>query len=193
MLESRLNGPATQRGHVSTRRRMIRLAAVVAALGATRTGDTGNVAARKRRRNRCVGCILEKAHCVKGTCVPRERTAPQRATCTRWILSGGPERSSPIVVDDGLLVRVVGQAGDLIGDADQWVSTLSPVAFAANVGDILEMQAFDANPACRSLSPLWLHCATTGKKRLLFAGNSDGCAEGRAPGRFVYQQFSVSV
>ena len=162
-----------KRMEISSRRGFLRLIGGAGALGAAEAVATSAGSARKRRRNRCMGCVLEKAHCVNGKCVPR----PQRAiTCTRWILSGGPEQSAPIVVDDGLLVRVVGQPGEIIGDADQWVSSLSPVAFTAFVGDVLEVQAFDASPECRSLSPLWLHCATSGKKRQLFAGNSDGSA-----------------
>ena len=61
------------------------------------------------------------------------------------------------------------------------------------IGQSIGVVARDVNPACRSLSPLWLHCATSTQKRQLFAGNNDGCAPGRTAGTFVSEVYTISV
>ena len=124
---------------------------------------------------------------IVGPCPDR----PQTAVCTSWILSGGPERTTPIVADDDLQVMVNGVT--VFNDADGKATAVPPIAFPAQVGDSLGVIARDANPACRSLSPLWLHCATTGQKRQLFAGNNDGCAPARTAGTFVSEVFTISL
>jgi hypothetical protein len=67
------------------------------------------------------------------------------------------------------------------------------VTFTAQVGDTLSVLAKDVNAACRSLSPLWLHCASTGQKRMLYAGNTDGCAPGRTPSYFHSAEYTISL
>ena len=70
---------------------------------------------------------------------------------------------------------------------------MSAVSFTAQVGEELEVLAKDVNPPCRSLSPLWLHCATTGQKRMLYAGNTDGCDPGRTPDVFHSADYTISL
>jgi hypothetical protein len=115
----------------------------------------------------------------------------QQAVCTSWIVSGGPDRTTPISVDDDLRMMVNGV--NVLNDADGKAGNLPPVAFAAQVGDSLGVVANDVGVACRSLSPLWLHCATTGQKRQLSAGNNDGCAPGRTAGTFFSEVFTISL
>ncbi len=110
---------------------------------------------------------------------------------TPWILSGGPDRATPIVADDDLQVMVNGVS--VFNDGDGKATAVPPVAFTAQAGGTLGVVARDAVPSCRSLSPLWLHCATTGQKRQLFAGNNDGCAPGRTAGTFVSEVFTISL
>jgi hypothetical protein len=118
--------------------------------------------------------------------------ATQPVACTSWILSGGPNPVDRIVVDDDLVIDHYvdgGQVYTLFRDRDKQASSLQPIRFKAFVGDTLRIGAYDENPACRSLSPLWLHCATTGQKRQVFAGNNDGCAPGRTAGAYYVDEF----
>ena len=115
-----------------------------------------------------------------------------QAACTSWILSGGPDPGASIVVDDDLVIDHYvdgGQVYTLFRDRDRKANTWQPIRFKAFVGDTLRIGAYDENPACRSLSPLWLHCATTGEKRQVFAGNNDGCAPGRPAGAYFVDEF----
>jgi hypothetical protein len=117
---------------------------------------------------------------------------PQPVACTSWILSGGPNPGDSIVVDDDLVIDHYvdgGQVYTLFRDRDKKANTWQPIRFKAFVGDTLRIGAYDENPACRSLSPLWLHCATTGEKRQVFAGNNDGCAAGRTAGAYFVDEF----
>ena len=118
--------------------------------------------------------------------------APPQVACTSWILSGGPDQGASIVVDDDLVIDHYvdgGQVYTLFRDRDKKANTWQPIKFKAFVGDTLRIGAYDENPACRSLSPLWLHCATTGQKRQVFAGNNDGCAAGRTAGAYYVDEF----
>jgi hypothetical protein len=115
----------------------------------------------------------------------------QPAACTSWIFSGGPDRTTPIGVDGDLLIMVNGV--NVLNDANGLAGSIPPVAFPAEVGQSLGVVARDVNPACRSLTPLWLHCASTGQKRQLFAGNNDGCAPVRTAGTFVSEVYTISV
>jgi hypothetical protein len=115
----------------------------------------------------------------------------QNGVCTSWILSGGADPNASIVVDDDLQVMVNGTVLQP-EDKDGMASTLAPFKFTANPGASLGIVARDANPAARSLSPLWLHCATKpDQKRQLFAGNNDGAAPGRVAGTFVSEVYTI--
>jgi hypothetical protein len=127
-----------------------------------------------------------------GPCPVNPGGQTQPAACTSWILSGGPNPGDSIVVDDDLVIDhyvAGGQIYTLFRDRDKQANTLQPIKFKAFVGDTLRIGAYDENPACRSLSPLWLHCATTGEKRQVFAGNNDGCAPGRTAGAYYVDEF----
>jgi len=118
--------------------------------------------------------------------------ATPQVACTSWILSGGPDQGAQIAVDDDLVIDHYvdgGQVYTLFRDRDKKANTFQPIKFKAFVGDTLRIGAYDENPACRSLSPLWLHCATTGDKRQVFAGNNDGCAPGRTAGAYFVDEF----
>ena len=209
-------------GAVSTRRSFMRLFGGAAAMGAVTLVAGGETQAKATRRGRSQGqgqvsaqgkgkkpkitiCYQNQTRTVKkkgyqssypgatvGACTvppPPDKTEP--VVCTTWILSGGPDPTTPIVVDDDLTMAVNGKT--ILEDANGQASTHSPVVFAAQVGNELAVGAWDEVPTCRSLSPLWLHCATSGQKRQLFAGNNDGCAAGRAKGYFVNERFTISV
>ena len=165
------DGMARKAGQGFTRRRVIRLLGTAAAGVVAGVGLSGPAPAKRKRG--------------------KKRPKPKQVACTSWILSGGPDPTTRIEVDDDLVVAINGIT--FLDDANSKGSSLSPLAFMANVGDELGILAYDAVPSCRSLSPLWLHCATTGQKRQLFAGNSDGCASGRTAGFFVKEFFTISL
>jgi hypothetical protein len=125
---------------------------------------------------------------TKGAC---PAGGQQPAACTSWVISGGPDRTTPIAVDDDLQIMVNGV--NVLNDTNGMAQNITPVAFSAQVGQSIGVVARDVNPACRSLSPLWLHCATSTQKRQLFAGNNDGCAPGRTAGTFVSEVYTISV
>ena len=216
------DGIVREMGEVSTRRGFVRLLGGAAALGAglalggdslakgkrhgkaraeahSKAKGKGAIQAQGKKKTITI-CYQNQTRTVKkkgyqakypgaivGPCPDR----PQTAVCTSWILSGGPDRTTPIAVDDDLHVMVNGVT--VFNDADGKATAVPPIAFPAQVGDSLGVIARDANPACRSLSPLWLHCATTGQKRQLFAGNNDGCAPARTAGTFVSEVFTISL
>jgi hypothetical protein len=183
------DGISRELGDVSTRRGFLRLLGGATAVGAVAAVGLGESASAKRKKKKCKPTCNSEERCVKGKCVPIDR--PQPATCTSWIISGGPNRTDQILVDDDLRITVNG--APVLNDPDGKASLLQPVPFTAQVGDSLAVTARDAVPSCRSLSPLWLHCATTGQKRQLFAGNSDGCAPGRTAGDFLNQVYTISL
>jgi hypothetical protein len=116
-------------------------------------------------------------------------TVPQQA-CTTWILSGGPNPTDPIGVDDNLLIWIAG-GKVIVQDGDNMAKPVPAVPFEAQVGDGMWVHASDAG-GCRSLSPLWLHCAATGQKKQLFPGwSSTGC--NHSPGLFIKQHFYIEL
>ena len=123
---------------------------------------------------------------------PQPEPQPQPVACTRWLISGGPNQYDPIVVDDDFYIFRPSKGGaSIINDADKKASSLPPATFDAEVGEVLNIVAYD-NGACRSLSPLWLHCLATGQKRVLFTGvNQGSCVNGA--GTFINQSVTVSL
>ena len=107
-----------------------------------------------------------------------------------WVLSGGPAPTDPLAVDDDLYVGLLSPRGDrtLLHDADQRAGRLPPVAFTAEPGDRLRIYAIDVHTVCRSLGPLWLHNATTGRSRQLTPGVDDGCVPGGRPDYIFFDQ-----
>ena len=181
----------------STRRGLVRMLGGAAALGAVAAVGHALPGDAKSKGKKITVCFQYQTRTVKkkgyqdkypgatsGACA-------QQPVCTSWILSGGPAVTAQIAVDDDLAITVNGAS--ILKDENKMASTLPPVTFAAQPGDSLAVTAIDSNPACRSLSPLWLHCATTGQKKQLSAGNSDGCAPGRTAGQFFSQVFTIGV
>jgi hypothetical protein len=215
------DGIVREMGEVSTRRSFARLLGGAVALGAglafggeslakgkshgkahaqAKGKSAGKAAAEGKKGKKVTICFQNQTRSVKkqgwqkkyaGATLGPCATIPQQAVCSSWILSGGPSVSTPIVVDDDLQVMLNGLViGD---DGDGKASTLPPLPFTAQVGDTLGIIARDAQASCRSLSPLWLHCATSGQKRQLTPGNNDGCAPGRTPGTFFSEVYTVSL
>jgi hypothetical protein len=210
------DGIAREIGEVSTRRSFVRLLGGAAALSAglaitARDESLGKGKNRGKSRSqdqvsaqgsgkKVTICYQNQTRQVKkkgwrqkypGATLGKCSNNSEQSVCRSWILSGGPSVSTPIVVDDDLQVMLNGVV--LGNDGNGQASTLTPLTFAAEVGDSLGIIARDAQASCRSLSPLWLHCATSGQKRQLFAGNNDGCAPGRTPGTFFSEVYTVSL
>jgi hypothetical protein len=213
------DGMARELGDVSTRRGFFRLLGGATAMGAglvlthhaessAKDKSHANAKSQSNEKVRAAGKSKKITICYNG----QTRTAPKRdyqqrfpgatkgacpaggqqpAACTSWVISGGPDRTTPISVDDDLQIMVNGV--NVLNDTNGMAQAITPVAFSAQVGQSIGVVARDVNPACRSLSPLWLHCATSTQKRQLFAGNNDGCAAGRTAGTFVSEVYTVSV
>src|SRR3954452_9943529 len=212
------DGITRELGDVSTRRSFLRLFSGAAAMGAglvvlthaessAKSKGHGKAQSHSHGNVRAAGKGKKLTICVNGVTrtIPKSKLAnfpgatkgacptgtPQPATCTSWIISGGPDRTTAISVDDDLQLMVNGV--NVLNDTNGAAGNITPVAFPAQVGQSIGVVARDVNPACRSLSPLWLHCATSTQKRQLFAGNNDGCAPGRTAGTFVSEVYTISV
>lgn len=157
-----------QVGESATRRGFLRLLGGGAVLGVGAIVQSEAASARKKRK-------------------PKEKIQ----SCKSWIISGGPSATAPLSVDDDL--RITRNGVDILNDANKKAGNLPAVPFAAKIGDSLAVIATDTNAACRSLSPIWLHCTTSGEKRQLSAGQNDGCAPGRTPGVFFSKVFSIKI
>lgn len=115
---------------------------------------------------------------------------PQPVVCTQWLLTGGPNQTDAIVVDDELSIFNLSQGGaGIFNEFDGISSTIPPISFAANVGNKIKIVAYDQG-GCRSLSPLWLHCQATGKSRQVYQGYA-GANCGYGKGTFVTETFEV--
>jgi hypothetical protein len=184
----------------STRRGFLRLlggAAAAGTIAAVGLGETTR--AKKKKPGKVTICYQGQTRRVAkrgwqnqypGATLGQCQAQP--AVCTSWIISGGPDRTTPILVDDDLSITVNGKA--IVSDGNKMAENIPAVTFPANVGDQIAVTAFDDNPACRSISPLWLHCATTGQKKQLSAGQNDGCVKsGRTAGTFFSQVFTVGL
>lgn len=175
MQATAFDGITRDLGEGSTRRRFLRLLGGTMAIGLGAAALDGPAAAERRAGKQQTG--------QKG------KGKGKGKVCRSWILSGGPSPTEPIGVDDDLQVTLNGVT--ILNDGNNVAGNLPPVPFRANVGDSLAVTARDVNPACRALSPLWLHCATNGQKRQLSAGQNDGCAPGRTPGIFFNQVYRI--
>ena len=180
-------------GTVSTRRGFLRLFGGTAAVAAVAAAGMGESVAAKRKKGK-KGKVNGKGK-GKGNSTPATPPPSPGGVCSTWILSGGPDQTTPIAVDDDVMIYVAGTTGNrsLIYDNDKLASTITPVVFAADEGEVIKVRATDWDTACRSVSPLWLHCATTGQKRQLFAGQDDGCVSGRTAGLFFDKVFGIAL
>jgi hypothetical protein len=212
------DGITRELSEVSTRRSVFRLIGGAAAMGAglvlTNRAESfakgkshGKTNSESHGNVRAAGKGKKITICFNGATrtIPKQKFAnfpgatkgacptgtQQPVACTSWIISGGPDRTTAISVDDDLQLMVNGV--NVLNDTNGKSDNITPVAFTAQVGQSIGVVARDVNPACRSLSPLWLHCATSTQKRQLFAGNNDGCAAGRTAGTFVSEVYTISV
>ena len=108
-------------------------------------------------------------------------------TCRRFVLSGGPLPDDEIFVDDDLTVRLNGDP--IFVDGDGSANYLEPIRFAARAGDQLRIVAADAQPSCRGLGTLYLHCRTGGKARKL-SDRVDVCND-QPPGVFFNKRYVI--
>lgn len=97
----------------------------------------------------------------------------QPVACTNFVLSGGPNQTDPIGIDDDGAIYHREGAKYLVNDNSGNASSINPVIFSGKVGDTLELFARDWG-GCRSFSPLWVHCLATGQKNQIFTGYGDG-------------------
>ena len=197
------DGISRNLGAVSTRRSFARLLGGAAVLGAVLSSEESQargrghgqgrdqVGAEGRRGKKITICYQTQTRSVKkkgyqtkfpgatkGACPapgnPGGGQPPQ--PCTTFILSGGPNQSDPITIDDDGSILNVTTGKFLIIDNNGMAGPLNPVVFPGQVGNVLRVRATDWG-GCRSFSPLWVHCLATGAKRQLFTGYSGaGCA-----------------
>jgi hypothetical protein len=199
-------------GSVSTRRGMLRLLGGAAALGAGLAlsaqdetlgkgrgkGNGREQVSAQGKSKKLTICYQGQTKLVKKSKLDTFPGATKGAcpgggqrTCRAWVLSGGAGSNDPISVDDDLQVTLNG--AEILKNDDKMAGTIPALRFTATPGDSLGVVATDVHAACRSLSPLWLHCETTGQRRQLSPGQPDGCAPGRTPGVFFSQTFRVEL
>lgn len=93
----------------------------------------------------------------------------QVVACTDFILSGGPNQTDPIGIDDEGSIHHTQGNKFLLSDNNGMASEHSPIIFKGKIGDTLRVRAEDLG-GCRSFSPLWVHCLGTGQKKQIFTG-----------------------
>lgn len=203
-------------GVVTSRRGFARLLGGAAVLGTVLATGSDSQAKRGGKRKKITICYLGQTRKVKkkklgnfpgatkGACATGGNQGGNQGggnqgggqgaqVCTRWIISGSPNPSDRMAADDDLAIFNLSRGGQgiLFGDNDRKASTYAPVPFEASIGDRLHIVAHDGG-GCRSVSPLWLHCQTTGQKRQLYAGYSGvGC--NYQAGKFVDHQVEVWI
>jgi hypothetical protein len=175
------DGMVQDLGAVSTRRGFARLLGGAVALGAglalggdglakgkshgkahaqAKATSAGKAAAEAKKGKKITICYQNQTRKVKkqgwqkkykGATLGPCSTAPQPA-CTSWIISGGPNPTTRIEVDDDLWIYHRAASGKqtlLIGDNNGKASSLAAVSFQAQVGEEINILAKDVNAACR--------------------------------------------
>jgi hypothetical protein len=138
--------------------------------------------------NNCGSCGVTCGNgltCQDGLCVAT-------TTCTEFILSGGPSPEETIGVDDDLTVYLNGTA--IFVNDDQFATELPPISFSGQNGDQLRVVATDT-AFCRSIDPLYLHCASSGTVQILDVNGLDqGCDASRpVPEVFYDRTFTIDM
>ena len=127
---------------------------------------------------------------TRGAC-PVNQPQPQPQACTTFVISGGPNQSDPISIDDDGSILNVSTGKFLVIDNNGMAGPLNPVIFSGQVGNVLRVRATDWG-GCRSFSPLWIHCLATGQKRQIFTGYSgSGCTYPK--GEFLDMNLTVAL
>jgi hypothetical protein len=109
---------------------------------------------------------------TRGACPPGPKLEPQ-GVCPQLILSSGPNPSDKIIFDDDGSILNTTQGTFILIDNDGLATAHAARFLDANVGDLLRVRVTDWG-GCRSLSPLWVHCAATGQSKQLFSGYNGG-------------------
>ena len=123
----------------------------------------------RRGAVRLLGGGLVGALLATGRGRPAAALAPRRA----YILSGGPDQTDTIFVDDDLTVLRNGNV--VFKENDEGSSTVLPISFRARRGDVLRIRARNAQ-SCIELSPLYLHRVSDGNVRKLHRGIPFDCS-----------------
>jgi hypothetical protein len=209
------DGISRNLGSVSTRRSFARLLGGAAVLGATfaaseesqargkRHGkDREQVGSEGRRGKKITICYQNQTRTVKkkgyqdkfpgatrGAC--QDGGGQPQQACTTFVLSGGPNQSDPITIDDDGSILNVTTGKFLVIDNNGMAGPLNPVIFTGEVGNVLRVRGTDWG-GCRSFSPLWVHCLASGQKREIFTGYAgSGC--GYTKGDFLDINITVAL
>ena len=122
---------------------------------------------------------------------------PPPGGCPNAVLAGGPNATDPVCVDDDLEVRLNGST--VFVDDDEFATCNPPISLGSvDNGDQLRVIASDSSifGGNRFLSPLHLHCPSTGAQQTLDAdGHPAECCFAPQPGGVVFydQTFTVSL
>lgn len=161
------DGIARELGGVSTRRSFVRLLGGAAAVGAGVVLGSDDIAAKKKRKKKKTGGGNNGGTGGTGG----GGTTP--VTCTQLILSGGPNPSDKIVFDDDGSILNTTKGQFILIDNDGRATEHAARFLDASLGDLLRVRVTDWS-GCRSLSPLWVHCAGTGQSKQIFSGYNGG-------------------
>jgi hypothetical protein len=115
-------------------------------------------------------------------------------TCADAILSGGPSPSEPVCVDDDIQVYLNG--APIFIDDDHFAQCWPPISVGlVNNGDQLRVAAIDSFGVCHGLSPLYLHCPSTGDSQTLDAEGVPGVCDGAPPSDtpFYDKTFTINL
>ena len=107
------------------------------------------------------------------------------------VLSGGPDPTDPLWVDDDLSVFLNTNA-ILVDDNEHSDEDLGTVSFTARNRDRLRVVARDVHSGCRSRSPLYLHSTTDGTLHHL-APEINDCTGKPAPAVFYDKTFDITL
>jgi hypothetical protein len=107
------------------------------------------------------------------------------------VLSGGPDPTDPLWVDDDLSVFLNTNAL-LVDDNEHSDEDLGTVSFTARNRDRLRVVARDVHSGCRLRSPLYLHSTTDGTLHHL-APEINDCTGKPAPAVFYDKTFDITL
>jgi hypothetical protein len=107
------------------------------------------------------------------------------------VLSGGPDPTDPLWVDDDLSVFLNTKA-ILVDDNEHSDEDLGTVSFTAKNRARLRVVARDVHTGCRSRSPLYLHSTSDGTSHRL-APEINECTGKPAPAVFYDKTFDITL
>ncbi len=107
------------------------------------------------------------------------------------VLSGGPDPTDPLWVDDDLSV-FLNKNAILVDDNEHSDEDLGTVSFTAKNRARLRVVARDVHTGCRLRSPLYLHSTSDGASHLL-APEINDCTGKPAPVVFYDKTFDITL